>query len=167
MTSALSRDVANRADLRVFASEFVAQLELQRFPRSVILLQGDVGAGKTTLTSELVAALGGHSAASSPSYAIANSYALAPQAALNLSEVLHVDLYRVESEDDLQSTGFWDLLNHRAQALVIIEWPEILDSLPDFQWRQYVDLNDGRVWRLKLNHGKRDESRVISIALVE
>jgi tRNA threonylcarbamoyladenosine biosynthesis protein TsaE len=83
---------------------------------SLILLDGEMGAGKTQLVKWFVAALGG-AVASSPTFAIHQSYE-APRGALD-----HVDLYRLESAADLESTGFWDLLR-APDALVFVEWAE-------------------------------------------
>ncbi len=103
-------------DLRAFA----ARLSGRMAGRQVLLLDGPMGAGKTQLTRFLLEELGSDEAVS-PSFAIHNEYATPS------GRVDHVDLFRLESEDELESTGFWDLFAARA-GLVIIEWAERLPS---------------------------------------
>lgn len=100
-------------------------------PRTILLLEGPVGAGKTEFVKALARKLGTDDAAS-PSYAIHHRYEN-PSTAKGFD---HVDLYRLEDEDDLESTGFWDLFQQE-RGLVVIEWPERLnvDHLP-FNWLQ-------------------------------
>jgi len=92
--------------------------------RTLLLLEGPVGAGKTELVKVLTRQLGIQETAS-PSFAIHHHYQCG-----NIT-VDHVDLYRLESEDDLESTGFWDLFGAKA-GLVVIEWSDRLnqDLLP-------------------------------------
>lgn len=85
----------------------------------VLLLQGDLGAGKTTLVRMLVENLPGGKEAevSSPSFTLCNSYATAP-------EVLHFDLYRLEPwQDDDELADALEMAENR-DLLLIIEWPE-------------------------------------------
>lgn len=92
--------------------------------RTLLLLEGPVGAGKTELVKVLTKRLGIQEM-SSPSFAIHHCYEND-----NIS-MDHVDLYRLESEDDLESTGFWDLFGIK-EGLVVIEWSDRLnqDLLP-------------------------------------
>ncbi len=86
----------------------------------VVGLRGALGAGKTCFARGFVRGMDDRFAAwvSSPTYAICNTYPTEPL-------VHHVDLYRVEGVDDLESVGFWDLLG---SAHVLVEWP---DRVPD------------------------------------
>ncbi len=89
----------------------------------LVLLNGDLGAGKTQLVRWFVEALGG-TVASSPTFAIHQSYE-SPG-----GNVDHVDLYRLESAADLDSAGVWDLLA-QPNALIFIEWAE---RIPNEMW---------------------------------
>jgi tRNA threonylcarbamoyl adenosine modification protein YjeE len=87
-----------------------------------IALIGDLGAGKTTLVSGLVAALGG-GAASSPTFSLVNEY---PGGRL---VVWHVDLYRLERAAELAELGLDDLIgDHR--GICVIEWADRFAVLP-------------------------------------
>ena len=81
-----------------------------------IHLQGDLGAGKTSLVRELLKKCGVLGRIKSPSYALLESYAVS-----NLY-FYHLDFYRFSDPAEWLDAGFRDLLKNR--ALVLIEWPE-------------------------------------------
>jgi tRNA threonylcarbamoyladenosine biosynthesis protein TsaE len=83
----------------------------------VITLEGPLGAGKTSIARGLLAALGLQGEAPSPSFAIVQPYA-PPEVTL---PVLHVDLYRIDSADDLEELGLDEALYDSA---LIVEWPD-------------------------------------------
>ncbi|MBJ7501565.1 MAG: tRNA (adenosine(37)-N6)-threonylcarbamoyltransferase complex ATPase subunit type 1 TsaE [Sphingopyxis sp.] len=85
----------------------------------VVLLSGDLGAGKTTLARAMLKARGLAGEAPSPTFAIVQPYA-PPEVDLPIA---HVDLYRIESADELIELGLDDYLHDGA---LLIEWPERL-----------------------------------------
>jgi len=87
-----------------------------------IALIGDLGAGKTTLVTGLVAALGGGSAAS-PTFSLVNEY---PAGRLI---VWHVDLYRIERAAELPELGLDDVIGD-PRGLCVIEWADRFAVLP-------------------------------------
>ena len=89
----------------------------------LLLLNGDLGAGKTTLTQGIGRELGIKRPVKSPTFTIVREY---PEARLPL---YHMDFYRLE-EDDLSSI---DLNAYLAEpGIVVIEWPEIVqEQLPE------------------------------------
>lgn len=84
----------------------------------LILLTGDLGSGKTTLSKVLCAQLGVTEAVSSPTFSLVNEY---PSDTHGL--IYHMDLYRLEKEDDLVQIGLEEYLD--SGHLCLIEWPEI------------------------------------------
>ena len=90
-------------------------------PGLTIWLQGDLGAGKTTLVRELLHALGHRGRVKSPSYTLLEQY---QAAGLNLR---HFDLYRFRDADEWETAGFRDEFNGR--NICLIEWPEKAQSL--------------------------------------
>lgn len=93
-------------------------------PPCLILLQGDLGSGKTTLTKGIVAGLGAarEEDVTSPSFTLAQEYG-------GLPRVFHADLYRIESTAELATLGLDELWTQ--QAIVIVEWGEKLwDNAP-------------------------------------
>lgn len=93
---------------------------LSERPGFAILLQGDLGAGKTTLVRGLVGALpgGGEAEVSSPSFTVCNLYPTRP-------EVAHFDLYRQEGA--APDEQFEESLDSPT-SLVIVEWAQYLDE---------------------------------------
>ena len=93
-------------------------------PPAVVMLIGDLGAGKTTLAKGLVAALGAAPAEDvlSPTFSLVHEYEGDPK-------VYHLDLYRLETVPEIETLGLEDLWDQ--QAVVIIEWGEKFDlALP-------------------------------------
>ncbi len=86
-------------------------------PGDVITLQGELGAGKTSLARGLLAALGLAGEAPSPSFAIVQPYA-PPEVRL---PVLHVDLYRIDDPREIEELG---LDEARGDSVLVVEWPE-------------------------------------------
>lgn len=86
-------------------------------PPAVVMLIGDLGAGKTTLAKGLVAALGAAPAEDvlSPTFSLVHEYEADPK-------VYHLDLYRLETVPEIETLGLEDLWDQ--QAVVIIEWGE-------------------------------------------
>ncbi|MDE0878155.1 MAG: tRNA (adenosine(37)-N6)-threonylcarbamoyltransferase complex ATPase subunit type 1 TsaE [Sphingomonas bacterium] len=83
----------------------------------VVTLQGELGAGKTSIARGLLAALGLAGEAPSPSFAIVQPYA-PPEVAM---PVLHVDLYRIDDPAEIEELGLDDA---RYDSALLIEWPE-------------------------------------------
>ena len=81
------------------------------------MLSGELGSGKTTLTKGIISGLGAarEEDVTSPTFTLVHIFH-------NHCKVYHVDLYRVENFQDLESLGLEDALGE--QAIVIIEWPE-------------------------------------------
>ena len=88
----------------------------------IIALYGGMGAGKTAFVRGLSRGLGVEDGVSSPTFAIVHEY-------IGKYNVYHFDMYRVDSWDDLYSTGFFDYINN---GVLVIEWSENIESaIPD------------------------------------
>lgn len=87
----------------------------------VVLLRGDLGAGKTTLAKGIADALGVAEEVQSPTFTVIAEYR-APNLG-NDHWLVHVDLYRLTGQGDLASIGLDEVLD-RDDAIVVIEWPE-------------------------------------------
>ena len=92
------------------------RLGRQITPPLFITLEGDLGAGKTTLARAICEGFGVQEEVTSPTFAIVHEYHAAR------APVYHVDLYRLEKPSELENVG-WDEIV-QADALVLIEWPE-------------------------------------------
>ncbi len=82
----------------------------------VVTLAGDLGTGKTTLAQAICRGFGVTDDVTSPTYALVHEYR-APR-----GTVYHLDLYRLEREDELTNLGWDEVVG--ADALVLVEWPE-------------------------------------------
>jgi tRNA threonylcarbamoyladenosine biosynthesis protein TsaE len=122
-----------------FGREIAAHLE----PPCLVLLEGDLGAGKTTLVKGIVAGLGAASEdeVTSPSFTLIHEYGHA-------AKVYHADLYRIEGARDLDTLGLDDLSSQA--ATVLVEWGEKLgDNAP----KPCV--------KIRMEHLASDERRII------
>lgn len=94
-------------------------------PGDVIILQGSLGAGKTTLTQFIGAGLAVPAATyiTSPTFSLMHEY-------LGRLAMYHMDLYRLSSEEEVEELGFIEYIY--GDGLTVIEWPERLgELLPD------------------------------------
>lgn len=82
---------------------------------AVICLYGPLGAGKTAFVRGLAAGLGLQCTVSSPTFTIVNEY-------LGERELIHFDMYRLSSADELFDIGWEDYL--RRKAVLVVEWSE-------------------------------------------
>lgn len=103
--------------------ELAKRLAHELRPPCLILLEGELGSGKTTFTKGLVSGLGAarEEEVTSPTFALVHEYG-------RDGRVFHVDLYRVETAKELRTLGLDDLLAQ--QAIVIVEWGEKLTEAP-------------------------------------
>lgn len=96
---------------------------------NILLLKGNLGAGKTTFTQCLLKNLGSRDEVSSPTYSIVNEYD-SPN-----GKIFHFDLYRMKNIEEVYDIGIDEYLDN--SYLCIIEWPEIyeeeLKELPHHQ----------------------------------
>jgi tRNA threonylcarbamoyladenosine biosynthesis protein TsaE len=121
MRSALKFETSSEEETQAAGREIAGRLP----PHCVVLLTGELGAGKTTLSKGLVEGLGAARAddVSSPTFTLIHEYG-------DPVSVYHVDLYRLDSAEEARRLGLEDLLEQR--AIVLIEWGERFpEILPD------------------------------------
>lgn len=108
----------------------------------LVLLEGDLGSGKTTLTKGIISGLGlaREDEVTSPSFTLVHEYGQEKKA-------YHVDLYRIEGPQELATLGLDELFGQ--SAVVIIEWGEKLgDHLPGPYFRikmEYIASEDRKI----------------------
>ncbi len=96
---------------RSLAGRFAGMLH----PGDVVLLQGDLGAGKTTFTQGMAAALGVDAAVTSPTFTLMNIYPTTSG-----FDLVHVDVYRLERLSEVVDLGLGEMLDDG--AVVVVEW---------------------------------------------
>lgn len=127
-----------------------AQFAKELGPGDVVCLEGDLGAGKTTFVQGLAAALGVSGPVASPTFCIVREYKTAPGSAVPF--LVHMDLYRLSGEEDVESTGWDDYI--AGGAAVAVEWPDRAGSLVP-----------GNAWRVRFEYSADgDDSRTISFS---
>ena len=101
--------------------DLISQKILQSANVDVFLFFGEMGVGKTTLIKALVKQLGSKDIVSSPTYSLVNEYLASDK------PIYHFDFYRIKSIDEVYDMGFEDYLSQ--DAFILIEWPELIESL--------------------------------------
>ncbi|WP_042720889.1 tRNA (adenosine(37)-N6)-threonylcarbamoyltransferase complex ATPase subunit type 1 TsaE [Flavobacterium sp. B17] len=103
---------------------------------NILLLKGNLGAGKTTFTQFLMKKLGSGDEVNSPTYSIVNEYST-PK-----GKVYHFDLYRLKNIDEVYDIGIEEYLDNA--FLCIIEWPEVYeDELYGIKFHEMSIINTG------------------------
>ena len=91
---------------------------------TVLCLEGDLGAGKTLFVQSLAKTLGVEGEVTSPTFNLMNIYE-------GICPILHFDLYRLETEEELDDIGFYDY-TEEPDGIVVIEWSDKFpEALPD------------------------------------
>jgi len=122
-------------------------------PPVLVLLKGDLGSGKTTLTKGIISGLGAakEEDVTSPTFNLVHEFRIQNLGGSKSSsppcKVYHVDLYRVENFHDLESLGLEDALSEK--AIVIVEWPE-----------RFTFRTDWPTIEIRLDHAGRDSRRI-------
>lgn len=117
-------------------------------PGDVLVLTGDLGAGKTQLTKGIAAALGIEDEITSPTFAIEAMYeGTAGELSAAAGEPLplyHFDLYRLDDPDQLGDAGVWDVLG--GDGVCVLEWGEqFIDELGDERVDVVIERDDADV----------------------
>jgi tRNA threonylcarbamoyladenosine biosynthesis protein TsaE len=108
----MQKDFETEEDLLLFAGQLARELQ----PGLVIYLQGDLGAGKTTLTRGIFRALHFHDKVKSPTYTLVEQYEI------DNKLFYHFDLYRLINANELEHIGIKEYFT--PHSICIIEWPE-------------------------------------------
>jgi tRNA threonylcarbamoyladenosine biosynthesis protein TsaE len=106
----------------------------------LLCLAGDMGAGKTVLTSGIGQGWGAIERVTSPTFTLVHEH----RRAADKTKLYHLDCYRLKDSSDLESIGFDEILD--SNGVVIVEWPErILDALPKERlWLEMKVVDDTR-----------------------
>ncbi len=101
--------------------EAVAKQILDLSASKIILFEGEMGVGKTTLIKTLVKLLGSDDMVSSPTFSLVNQYIGKDH------DIYHFDLYRVNDEEELYNFGIETYIY--SDSFVFVEWPDLLKPL--------------------------------------
>ena len=104
--------VGDELELETVGSELSKSLNVG----DIVFLEGELGAGKTTVSRGILRGFGYRGIVASPTYTLLELYEL------TVHRVAHFDLYRITAARDLEAIGFRDYLD--GQTICLIEWPE-------------------------------------------
>ncbi len=135
-----------KEQIPVIAREIIEKLkaESSNLTASILALSGDLGAGKTTLTQAIAAALGIEDNIVSPTFVIMKLYA--PKT--GWKQLVHIDAYRLNSAAELEKLG-WNELIADPGNLILIEWPE-----------QVPGIIPERAMKVSLKHVSEEEREI-------
>ncbi len=132
-------EINSLSELPYVAEQVIESLE----GRTVVLLRGGMGAGKTTLVSRIAAQLGAEDTVTSPTFALVNQYEG------QVCRIYHFDFYRIDRIEEVFDLGYEEYFY--SGDLCLVEWPEKIEPLiPD----------DAMVVRITVGE---DEQRIFEI----
>lgn len=112
---------------------------------TVVAMYGDLGAGKTAFVRGMAKGMGLDCRVSSPTFTIVNEY-------LGSRELIHFDMYRLNSADELYDIGWEDYLNRG--AVCAVEWSEkVLDAFTGEEYTVRIDKLDDVSRRIIIGEG--------------
>lgn len=115
--SELTAQLRTEPEFAALAGAFARTLQARRAWPLVLGLHGDLGSGKTTWVRAMLRGLGYAGRVPSPTYTLLEQYAC------NGLSVVHLDLYRLRGDDELENLGLRDWLAE-SQLWIAVEWPE-------------------------------------------
>ena len=133
-------EMTSGAAMQAFGMVFAERLDAG----DVVMLHGDLGAGKTTLTQGIAAGLGVHEPVQSPTFTLVQEHQG------RQLKLYHLDLYRLDDPSDLESIGYETYLEPY-DGVSVIEWPERAgDWLPERFWYIEIDHLGGERRRMTI-----------------
>ncbi len=118
--------IVKETDLVVVAQKILDNVsKIKSRKAKVVALHGDLGAGKTTLTKQILKILNPKLKTKSPTFVIMRRFDITYK---EINTLIHIDAYRLKNEQDLLKLGFKEILSDQ-KNLVVLEWPEIVYKL--------------------------------------
>jgi tRNA threonylcarbamoyladenosine biosynthesis protein TsaE len=118
---------------------------------TILLLEGELGAGKTTFTQALAYHLGYSGSVVSPTFVIKKRYPIAFGFFQNL---IHIDSYRLKSPKEIEALGWFDWIKNPGN-LIVVEWPSlILSALPKEVYKILFKHVDEDTRSIEITHEK-------------
>lgn len=126
-----TKTIKNLKELQEVSQSLAKTLKIPQ----VVLLKGPLAVGKTQMLKYMAEALGfSKKDIHSPTFSLINLYQKN-----NKTPIYHVDLYRLTSEKELESTAFWDIFYE--DNLVFIEWPDLIaKKLPPLWNKMFIEI---------------------------
>lgn len=119
------RHIKTLLELETEAADFVRALAPHPERATLVLLSGELGAGKTAFTKAVAGALGVPDTVTSPTFVLEKIYALSSGP---FKRLVHIDAYRLEKGEDLTPLGFDEIMRDPGN-LIFLEWPEKVNEV--------------------------------------
>ena len=118
----------------------VATNVLKNIEKNIVLISGELGAGKTTLIKEVLKGLNVVDNISSPTFSIINEYKTS-----NDDIIYHIDLYRIKNINEIEGIGLFEYLESGNSCF--IEWGDIIEEIIDSDFNKFIisKENDSRI----------------------
>ena len=110
----------------------------QNFNHKIVLISGEMGAGKTTLIKQILIGLNVIDNISSPTFSIINEYKTK-----STDLIYHMDLYRISRIEELEEIGFFEYLE--SGNLCFIEWGEIIENMIGEDYNKFNIIEKGNL----------------------
>ena len=158
----MKKILKNVEDTKKFAEEFLQMVLDGDRERNVVLLQGELGAGKTTFSQFVLEYLSAEGPFTSPTFVIMKKYELKDDKKQrndghyhttiysSVESIYHLDCYRVDEESVLDLG--WEEIIADKNNLVLVEWPEKIKNI----WPK-------KYWLLKFEYGEDKSDRAIEV----
>lgn len=127
-----SATTASAEETRLAGAEFARLLK----GGDLVLLSGDLGSGKTTFAQGIARGLGTSATVQSPTFTLVAEYGSGSTGL----ELVHMDLYRLETQGEVASAGLDEYLD-RPDSVTVVEWPE-----------RYPGFDLEPAWRVAVRH---------------
>lgn len=141
-------EISSLDQLKALASRLAGDLIVG----DIILLSGDLGAGKTTFTQFLGEALCVEDAITSPTYTIVSEYVVKNHA--DIKVLIHIDVYRMQDSASVNTEYIQEIMQTAKDrgAVVVVEWGELL------QYRSH-----NRTWHVRMQARGKEHERVVEV----
>lgn len=120
----MSKIIKNINELNIFTKNFLEKIKKEN--KNIIILNGDLGSGKTTFVQNIAKNLNIKENINSPTFTISKRYNISEQE--KWKKLIHLDLYRLKKESDLKFIGLENDIQNK-ENLIFIEWPEIAKKI--------------------------------------
>ena len=126
----IENQILDISEIKSFALKFCKILNLG----DVIMLKGELGVGKTTLSRFIIDHLYTLNNLSTPYSIKSPTYPILLTYDLNTFEIYHYDLYRIKNIKELGELDFFENIKN---SITLIEWPELMENMP-FKHKHYL-----------------------------